>query len=161
MFNQWRQWRVLFWNFYIFNISLRSISVCFGDINSLRLLKMFALVTPGHLRQFFVKMVHITHCYPVHISPKRLILLVPGFLWEKLLFMARNSFILSVIAVDVVSFFYFFAGIIFYSFSLALMPSYRASRFFKLIAWTTSNVEQRLEFGIGWLISNTYIAKVL
>ena len=93
-----------FWNFYFFNISLQSISVGFEGINSPRLLKMFAPVAPGHLRQFFIKMVHITHCYPVHISPKRLILLVPGFLSQKLLFMSRNSFVLSAIAVDVVSF---------------------------------------------------------
>ena len=39
--------------------------------------------------------------------------------------------------------FHFFAENVFSSFILAFMPSYRAYRFFKLIAWTTSNVEQR------------------
>ena len=85
-------------DFHIFNISWKSISVGFEDIKSARLLKMFALCAPGDLRPFFIKMVHITHCYPVHVSPKRLVLPVPGFLWEKLPFMAANSFILSVIA---------------------------------------------------------------
>ena len=42
--------------------------------------------------------------------------------------------------------FYFFAENVFYIFILPLMPSYRAYRRFKLIAWTTSNWELLLEF---------------
>ena len=71
-----------------------------------------------------------------------------------LLFMARNSFILSVIAVDVVSFSYFFAENVFYSFILALVPSYSAYGFFKLIASTTFNVDYAT---LGILNHVTYI----
>ena len=147
-------------HFYIFNISLQSISVGFGDINLPRLLKMFALVAPGRLRPFFIKngsyhTLLSSSYFPQKIgsSCSRISLRKASLHGTKLVYFLRNSSWCRF-------FYYFFAGIVFYSFILALMPSYRASRFFKLIAWTTSNVEQRLEFWIGWLISNTYIPKV-
>ena len=64
-------------------------------------------------------------------------------------FRATNSFIPSVMASDVLNTsyrFYFFAENVFYIFILPLMPSYRAYRRFKLIAWTTSNWEHLLKF---------------
>ena len=60
-------------------------------------------------------------------------------------FMTPNLFILSVIAPDVVIFSISLLKMSL-QFVLALMPFYRAYRFFKPIAWTTSNVEQHLEF---------------
>ena len=57
--------------------------------------------------------------------------------------------------------FYFFAENVFYIFILPLMPSYRAYRCFKLIAWTASYCDHILEFWIRWLISNMLIANVL
>ena len=65
----------------------------FGDILSTRLLKLFALVAFGILAQ----MVHITHCYPVHLPKNKIVLLAPGIL-KKVSFMTPNSFILSVLA---------------------------------------------------------------
>ena len=92
-------------DFQISNISWQPICVGFGDIRSARLLNMFALVAPRNLRPFFIQMFHITHCYPVHMPPKRWIRPAPRIPWKMLPFMAPNLFSLSVIAPDVVIFF--------------------------------------------------------
>ena len=74
-------------------------------------------------------MILITQCYPIHMPPKRLI---PPVLQVSLKKAFSDVTKLALSLSNGIAYyyiFYFFAGNVFYSFILALMPSYRAYRF--------------------------------
>ena len=119
--------------------------------------KIIPLVAPGILSTFF-QSIHITHWKYVQttaIGPRfPLWRIFPKILTLSVYFCHRTaiySFSSSFISFD---FGYFFYNKDFFAFHKVFSTSHIARGIIKLIAWTSSFLEERLDFEITWLIWN-------